>query len=266
MNFLRFSIRTRTHSNAPACQRASIPWLAMLLAAVTGFRENARANDPDTIHYPDLQTLAPYNLILDRDHGRTLLRFSNTVANRGRGPLEVFPVNNATDGTTDAYQRLYSHDAFGNGYVVATRFVGKFVFHPEHNHWHFDDFALYQLRNVAPDGSMGSAVLASSGKVTFCITDNTQIDLTIEHAAPQTYTACGVELPQGLSVGWGDTYAYYLAGQSLDITGLPNGIYWLVSLADPDNVLEEGGGAAEANNAGAVKFQILPGKKIKILQ
>lgn len=221
------------------------------------------ASNPDTIHYPDLQTWKAYDLRIDRSGGRKLLRFSNTVANRGQGPLEVAPVHKP-DGTTDGYQQLYSHDSAGNWYIAGQTFVGTFSFHPEHDHWHFEDFALYELRNVAPDGSVGGEVLRSS-KVTFCMVDNTRDDATLEHAAPQTYTTCGVEIPQGISVGWADTYPYWLPDQDLDITNVPNGDYWLISTADPSNRLNEGGGARETNNSAARKIR-LRANKVQILQ
>lgn len=237
---------------------------ALTAVATLSLSQTVFGNDPGAIHYPDLQTLPPFALTVSRSHGHVYVRFSNTVANRGPGPLEVFPQNNP-DGTTDAFQRLFSHDAAGQWYAVGTNYCGKFAFHPEHDHWHFEDFALYELRDVASDGSIGSTVLVTSGKVTFCLVDYTQVDSTLEHASPQTYTTCGVDLPQGISVGWGDVYGWYLAGQSLEITGLPSGNYWLVSTADPNNRLAEGGGATETNNVGAVKIRIERNKSVKIV-
>ncbi len=214
--------------------------------------------DAGTTHYPDLQTLPPSDVTIETDAttGQKLLRFSNTIANEGKGRLEVVPVNN-TNGTTDAYQQIYSHDLLGQWYVVQTRYVGTFAFHPEHNHWHFEDFARYELRDVAWDGSIGETVLASSQKVSFCITDSTLVDPYLDHAsATPQYVYCDQSNPQGISVGWADTYKWDLAGQSLDITGLPDGNYWIVSTADPDNLLDEGGGEAESNNTAAVSVHI----------
>src|SRR6266545_5129327 len=53
--------------------------------------------DAGTTHYPDLQTLPPSDVTIETDAttGRKLLRFSNTIANEGKGRLEVVPVNNA---------------------------------------------------------------------------------------------------------------------------------------------------------------------------
>jgi len=63
-------------------------------------------------------------------------------------------------------------------------------------------------------------------------------------------------------------YPRYLAGQSLDIASLPDGTYWLVVTAGPDNLLDEGedGVKVESNGVSARKFQPSKHKRIKILQ
>jgi len=230
--------------------------LALVAAALSGFAAAAQAGDPGTAHLPDLVTRPPSDVRIQRDKatGVKVLRFSNTVGNLGSGRLELRPVHNAITGTTDAYQRVYTHDAAGN-WSLQTEFpVGTFQFHESHNHWHFDDFALYELRNVAADGSIGSTVLRSSGKVTFCIIDTVAIDLSLQHASPtRGYASCNQNDIQGLSVGWADTYTWNLPGQSIEISGLPSGDYWLVSTADPDGLISE---TNDANNSGAVKITI----------
>ena len=42
-----------------------------------------------------------------------------------------------------------------------------------------------------------------------------------------------------MPVGWGDTYIQSLAGQAFDITGLPNGTYYIRVIANPEHVLRE---------------------------
>src|SRR5436305_265147 len=92
--------------------------------------------------------------------------------------------------------------------------------------------------NVSFAGPPGT-VLSSSQKVSFCLTDYAQVNSSLEHSATATYIPCEQTDPQGISVGWADVYDWDLEGQSLDITGLPDGDYWLVSTADPDNLLNE---------------------------
>jgi hypothetical protein len=62
---------------------------------------------------------------------------------------------------------------------------------------------------------------------------------------------------QGLSVGWVDVYDHYLPGQSIDISGLPDGTYALMSTADPYNLIQE---SDETNNAAVVYLQIEGGR------
>src|SRR5262249_12043257 len=111
-----------------------------------------------------------------------------------------------------------------------------------HNHVHFNDYATYTLR---PMGIPGFDDDSHGEKTTFCIIDTIRIDAQLP-GAPQTahYTSCGniqqgQVTPQGLSVGWGDTYGYYLDGQSVDITGLPNGQYRLIIDVDPLDRIQE---------------------------
>lgn len=232
----------------------------IIIASAAAVINVASAGDADTVHYPDLQTLKLSDVKFQRirSTGQKFIRLSNTAANLGQGRFELRPVHDAATGTTVAYQRLYSHDAGGDWYLTGEEAIGTFEFHSLHGHWHFDDFALYELRNIAADGQIGEQVLASSGKVTFCIIDTGLIDGGLEHAAGATYTSCGQNAVQGLSVGWGDTYTWNLAGQSIDVTNVPQGDYWLVSTVDPDDIVLEGGGAAESNNTAAVKVRLRP--------
>jgi Lysyl oxidase len=205
-------------------------------------------------HLPDLRTRTPTDLQIVSSGGAKLLRFSNTVWNRGRGPLELRPESSGN--TTLAYQRIYSHDDAGVWFVIREVLVGTFTFHPTHNHWHFDDFADYEIRNVNPDGSIGSRVERAGTKQTFCIADTEPINLRLEHAPlDQIYppSNCDQNDIEGMSVGWGDKYGWELAGQSIDITGLPDGLYYLYSITDGANRIRE---TNNANNWAAVKIQI----------
>ena len=58
---------------------------------------------------------------------------------------------------------------------------------------------------------------------------------------------------QGISVGWADIYGAALSGQSLDVTGLPDGTYRLVTIVDPGGRLRE---ATRTNNTAEVTVTI----------
>jgi Lysyl oxidase len=232
--------------------------LATLVVSAAGTA--ATAAPAGTPHLPDLRTLPPANAQIIVDSGRKLLRFSNSIWNAGNGPLHVRPVNDPVTNTTDAFQDVYTHDSRGVWSVLSTRQVGTFVFHEAHNHWHMEDFALYELHRVASGGSIGS-LLISSSKISFCLLDDRR-KVTLYHSPNQAvYTYCTQDSPQGISVGYVDQYSRRLEGQSIDITSVPDGTYWLVSRADPDNRLSE---TNDANNMGATKLAI-EGTTVKIL-
>jgi Lysyl oxidase len=42
-----------------------------------------------------------------------------------------------------------------------------------------------------------------------------------------------------LPVGWGDTYIQFIAGQSFDVTRVPNGMYYIEIIANPLGVVRE---------------------------
>jgi hypothetical protein len=204
---------------------------------------------------PDLQTLPPTDMRLVHNNysDTTLLRLSNSVVNAGEGPLEMWGTLLPGNGTHQVIQRMYDTEG---GY--AEQVVGQFVFHPEHSHWHLDGFSLYELWSVDPDGMLDQ-VLATSGKVSFCLRDIRRSRQPVV-AASAAFTSCGARR-QGISAGWIDTYQYYLPGQTIDVTGLPDGRYALMSTADPFNLLRE----SEEGNNFALVYLNLEGGRVQVL-
>jgi Lysyl oxidase len=219
---------------------------------------------------PDLQTLKPYKISVETtSSGERRLRFSNEVVNAGSGPLEVVPKSEDCNGDgkvkndRTAYQRLYS-DANGNGYFergtdtsFTTNRAGCMVFHPAHHHWHFEDFADYELKRLA-DGS----VVASSTKVTFCMEDSRRV-LPNALGSPSTpyFTTCSRTSAEGISIGWSDIYGASLRDQFISIEGVPDRDYCLVSTADPSNKLIEGN---DDNNRASTALH-LSGNTVSVL-
>src|SRR5262249_20933935 len=148
------------------------------------------------------------------------------------GPLEVRGGAPA-DGGQDVYQRIYNTDG-----TSSDRLAGVFTYHPQHHHTHFDDFALYQLREITPDGGVGD-VVRSGSKTSFCLTDSDEYNTRLPGASKDgSYFACSTK-KQGISVGWADVYSESLADQWIDVTGVKPGRYWLEVVADPDNHIVE---------------------------
>jgi hypothetical protein len=176
-----------------------------------------------------------------------LLRFSNTIANAGAGPVELKPRKDDCDGdgnpTNDrtAIQRIY-RDADGDGVyrravdrAADKRVTGCFEFSVAHGHWHFHDFADYQLLDVT-----SGQLVASNDKVGFCLLDTLHPYPGVPGSPRHRYyRGCRRNSVQGQSVGFADIYAWYVSSQWIDVTGIPNGDYCLVMTADPaDQLLE----------------------------
>jgi hypothetical protein len=204
--------------------------------------------------FPDLRTLPPSDLKFEETTThptRVLLRFSNTIVNEGQGRLELEGDADPDKKTvTKIYQNLYDAPVGGTR-VSHTRVNGKIIYHAAHEHFHFADFAAYEL--LKKDGS-GNYVPAGPGtKVSFCITDNDPQ----RGGYPPQYTTCQ-RRQQGLTPGWGDTYRADLPEQWIDVGSddLEDGEYGVKSTVDPLGLLNEGGGGGEGNNTAITYFTV----------
>jgi len=164
-------------------------------------------------------------------NGGTTLLFSTTSWNRGAGPMElnggeiISPGTPTEPGQQRVYQRIYQVD--GTSRLVE---AGIFEYHGgNHNHFHLEGYAQYTLTPVnAPNGTP-----RTSEKISFCLLDNAKINTRLPNAPKKAvYQSCN-QFVQGISVGWGDTYAYFLDGQSIDFTGNPSGDYLLTIEVNP---------------------------------
>lgn len=215
---------------------------------------------------PDLVTEPFAELYVTHSGQRDLLRLSNTIANRGAGPLEILPQEGNSDCDQKpgedrfAYQRTFT-DTDGNGRFARNtdtqanrRVAGCMRFHPQHNHWHFDGFSRYRLK----DDDSGQTV-AQSTKVGFCVIDLQRSYPGLPGSPATSYYPpdgdCLPDAVEGLSVGWADIYGASLAGQQLNVTGAPKGHYCLVSVADPLNRLRE---SDESNNVRTKRIFLAP--------
>ena len=182
---------------------------------------------------PNLTPKPAWNLSLvaNTTAGTSTLRFSTTSWNNGAGPLqlEAGPVDTGL-GKQRVDQRIFNSD--GSSALFP---AGWFTYHPEHNHIHFDDYASYKLQPV--NALNGTSRFGQ--KTTFCVMDTTAVDTQLPGAPSQAvYNTCGNQI-QGMSVGWGDTYGSYLAGQEIDFTNNADGIYQLIIEVDPKKLIVE---------------------------
>ena len=210
----------------------------------------AGAVPPET--QPDLRSLPAFSVGLNRSG--TMLRFSATVWNGGDSPLVVDGFRPEGADHMDAYQ--YFYDANGNE-TGAYQQIGTMHWHAEnHQHWHFEDFAQYDLLNA------DQTLAVRSTKQSFCLANTDAVDYTRPSADwHPTNTSlesdCGgpdaLSVRQVLSAGSGDTYMQHRAGQAFPIKDLPNGVYWIRVAANPLGNLVE---SDAANNDSLRKIRI----------
>jgi hypothetical protein len=218
----------------------------LALAGVAAFAGGAPVFDllPDMIVNP--HRLEDHELRDDIVPGRIHLTLSNATPNIGDGPLEV--VGGAVVGDRQRVkQRIYRSD--GSSF---TRRAGFFVFHPEHDHTHLEDWAIYRLREVLPGDAVGEIVVEGE-KTSFCLLDSAVYDSGLPgFPGSGEYFSCGTGT-QGISVGFQDIYDKSLPDQWIDVTDVTDGTYWLESEVDPENhVLEKD----EANNVARIKVTL----------
>lgn len=186
---------------------------------------------------PDLRSLPAFGIGLNAKH--TTLRFSATVWNAGNSPLVIDGFRRQDAEVMDAYQYFFDTDGTQTGYQQ----VGTMEFHhANHNHWHFEDFARYDLLDAEKN------YVARSRKQSFCLANTDAVDYTVPGADWQPEntdlaTACGDEgalsIREVLSAGSGDTYAQYRAGQAFKIGDLRNGVYYIRVEGNPERNLTE---------------------------
>jgi hypothetical protein len=207
---------------------------------------------------PDLVALPPSNLRFDRlPDGTHILRFSNTVWNTGPGRLELQGSPHQTKNEAKQITQNFYDQAVG-GNLVSSRVASEDVlYHEGHQHFHFTDFADYFL--LVHDGSTYVFEGKKGIKTSFCIMDTTRVS----GRNRAQYTSCGMEL-QGMSVGWGDTYGYYLDDQwvVLGDRRLPAGTYQVKSIVNPAGKILEGNAT---NNEGLTCFTVNNRDKIRVI-
>jgi len=194
---------------------------------------------------PNLVALPARDVYVQRADGERRLRFESGLGNVGRGPVEVRPnrARPCPKGQHHATQVMY-RDADGTGFYkkdvdteVARRSAGCMIYHPYHDHWHFEAASRYTLyRQDRPD-----LVRVARRKMSFCLRDSRRVPAsygTFHHQ--ERYGACSKYSPQGISVGWVDVYQSFLAGQAMRLPpGAGDGLYCLQIRVDPkDQVVE----------------------------
>jgi hypothetical protein len=217
---------------------------------------------PKTGPKPDLRSLPAWGISLTegvnektgKPNGKWYVNFGATVWNAGTSPLLVDGFRRTGTELMDAYQ--YFFDAKGK--QVGSRAAGTMEWDNRegHLHWHFTDFAQYNLLKA------DKKLAVRSGKEAFCLANTDAVDYTMKGAKwrpdnTDLSTSCGantvVAVREVLDIGNGDTYSQDRPGQSFDITNLKNGTYYIQVLANPSNKLAE---LSTKNNAALRQIKI----------
>lgn len=217
--------------------------------------------NPDPATLPDLVALPAWAIGIERRKGKDLLGFAATPWNRGPGPMVIEGFRRPDSDIMDAFQYFYDAD----GKVVGRAPAGKLKYHDArgHNHWHFLQFASFDLLDASRDQ------VVRSRKQGFCLVPTDPVDLTVRGAdltteAGDLHTECGGQnalwVREVLQAGWGDTYYQGIAGQAFDVSDLPNGRYYVRVTVNPNGKIRD----ANPNNDVAlrkVKLGGSPGRR-----
>ena len=194
---------------------------------------------------PNLRSVRARDFSIEMRNGYRWLRFESALGNTGRGPLETRPDDReeCVRGQRHASQVIY-RDVDGSGRYKRSvdtrkwiRSAGCMVFHPRHNHWHFDAASRYSL---VPANDQTS--VSRHRKTSFCLRDSRRVP--VPWGAAKRYGAyygsCDQNNPQGIMIGWADVYQSFLPGQALRLPNrMPNGRYCVRVVVDPLDQLVE---------------------------
>lgn len=227
----------------------------LLLTAAVGFMmsmptilDATAAKEDKPAGFPDLQTVIPQHLQVINSHQEEILRFTNGIANLGPGSWYMDPIfpgdpGNENGDTVLALQKIF--DADKN--IIEQKIVSEFLFDATHNHWHINDVALFEVREGAVDGPL----VGDSVKQTFCIEDVYKLEGKTT-TKDRDFWDCAVST-QGVQPGWVDQYHQSTDGQQIVITGAEPGLYYLVSISNPNGVFLE---TDTTNNTAWTSFEL----------
>ncbi|MBI2077730.1 MAG: hypothetical protein HYT80_05065 [Euryarchaeota archaeon] len=206
--------------------------------------------------------------IVEKQHLRCL-RVSSAVGNAGEGALEIHMSQiegaKAAAGLGRYTQRIYSTDG-----KFREEPVGIGQFHPTHGHFHYNGLAQFTVYKYDVGKDLRGDKVAQSRKNGFCLIDMGLIRLGVPGTtyAHNVETACLVPHEAsktwivGLSPSWYDLYGSFLDDQSVNINGVPDGVYELVYSVNAEKTLKES--SLDDNDASTV-FQ-LTGDNVKVLK
>ncbi len=234
--------------------------LVALVVALTALAtEPPMPADAASERLPDLRAARIRDLRIERLGDRRVLRFTGIMWNKGKGPFEIRAKRATRKAPWDVDQIVY--DSAGRTRRVQTDARMRYA-DDGHDHWHVRRMLTYHL--------WGANGTTSDGKIGFCFFDTNLVDGSLPRSPSRkvyTESMCGrrdsLRTRNGISVGWGDRYAWDFAYQWIDITGLEGGTYMLRAAVDLYGSFVE---RSDSNNCAWSRIRFGDsGTKVKVL-
>jgi Lysyl oxidase len=223
---------------------------AFLTAAAmwTGFAGTASASDllPDFA----MGKITTVQINTTKLPGHKLLQYNSLIVNIGTGPFEIAGSRPSTTTPTMAAAQDVYQSVGGYRSIPTSDVIGY-----QSGEWRLQDLESGWLETV------GGGNVAALAKHWYCPGDDVH-HLPNLPGSPSTAVypgQCGkgqsslLSIVLGISVGWADNYTPSDAKQWIDITNVPNGIYYLYAQADPNGYFTE---ANKSNNTTWDKIKI----------
>lgn len=186
------------------------------------------------------------------DQDLRCLRFAGIIGNQGPGDfLTVLEYSEATASLTgDGHWEQVIHNTDGS---QRRQRIGPADYHEVHGHFHILDFVATQLYAYDLETGARGEPVGDGRKMGFCVIDGGIIDLYAPLALPRyqgdgcCYLAgfCQMDMVgnerfrMGISPNWYDIYPWWRSDQYVEVSGLTDGVYELVTVINPDGLIEE---------------------------
>jgi hypothetical protein len=201
----------------------------------------------ERLRCPDIRMGRPADFYVERTpRGRSLLRATNNVKSRGRGPVMLRGRRTKRD-EMSARQHIYRVN--GSQLVVRTGAELYFKYIPGQGHyWKMRDAARFELWSLDDQGHRVKLV-RTGPKVYYCLRDLKHTKPSRRSPRTRVFPGCNKSyrtrsVTLGTSTGWSDVYPSTYHEQWIDVTGL-RGCFAYVHRADPENHIFE---SNEGNN------------------
>ncbi|MBW3584063.1 MAG: hypothetical protein KY455_13310 [Euryarchaeota archaeon] len=203
------------------------------------------------------------------------LRFAGIIGNQGPGDfhtvLEFSEAERALAGLEGHWEQVITAS---DGSERKVR-IGPADYHEVHGHFHILAFVATQLYTYDEEAQARGEPVGDGRKLGFCVIDGGIIDLFAPLSTPKfhgdgcCYIAgfCQVDMlfhdrfQMGMSPNWYDIYPWWRSGQYVEVSGLPDGVYELVSIINPDGLILE----ADTTNNEASSVLRIAGDQVEVL-